>query len=44
MEEDTVKEEEDMANKTIENKGTSSKIGEMTITSLYMYVVKYITI
>ena len=44
MEEDAVKEEEDMANKTVENKETSSKIGEMTITSLYMYVVKYITI
>ena len=27
MEEDTVKEEEDMANKTVENKETLSKIG-----------------
>lgn len=44
MEEDAVKEEEDMANKTVENKETSSKIGEMTITSLYMYVLLSISL
>ena len=44
MEEDAVKEEEDMANKTIENNETSSMIGEMTITSLYMYVLLSISL